>query len=142
MADICVINSDVFFLKRRQVCYEKLSNLVRGTFSPNVVVGNDLQLDKDGSGKSSSLLEPSSISSYQNSILIGTKSGKLKVVSKVSSIADFIENTFHVGVEGFGLHMKAEKRNESSNLETCEDAHKKLSDYFDELTLNIKRSFH
>ena len=142
LADVCVINSDVFFLKRRQVCYEKLSNLVRGTFSPNVVVGNDLQLDKDGSGKSSSLLEPSSISSYQNSILIGTKSGKLKVVSKVSSIADFIENTFHVGVEGFGLHMKAEKRNESSNLETCEDAHKKLSDYFDELTLNIKRSFH
>ena len=94
----------------------------------------------DGSGLSSSFQKPSTITSYQNSLLVGTGEGKIKVLSKIESIADFFDNSFEAGVKGFGLHKKNEKVDQT-DLEVAKNSHQKMSIYFDKCTDKIKSSF-
>jgi hypothetical protein len=77
LVDFCEINNKFFFVQKRQVWFETAENLLRGSFFPVLVAGSGAGLNKDGSGRSSSFLDLLSISNYQNSILIGTKSGNV-----------------------------------------------------------------
>ena len=81
------------------------------------------------------------IASYQNSTIIGTGSGKVKVISDVCTIADFLENTFGQGVKGFGLHKKDGERNTSANLDSCRIAHDFIGNYLERSVDNIRSSF-
>ena len=141
ITDICDIDNSFFFIRENQIQTENLENFVRGIFNPVLVAGSGAEMDKDGSGKSSSFLETLSISSYQKSIIIGTESGKVKIISDVNDIADFLSNTFDVGVEGFGLHKKAGKGNVDADLDSCQVAHNKMGIYLEKVTTKIKDSF-
>ena len=125
-----------------QVWCEKIENLKKGILSPKLVAGNGQRLDKDGSGRSSSFLGVSSISNYQNTIIVGTEAGKVKLISEIASVADFIENTFKVGVEGFGLQKKAGQRQSIADLDSCRVAHEQLAAYLEKLVEKVKSSFH
>ena len=57
------------------------------------------------------------------------------------AIADFLENTFQVGVVGFGLHKKVGDFNENADLDSCRKAHEWMSDHLEKLTEKIKDSF-
>ena len=139
--DMCEINDELFFIQNNQIGSESFENLKKGILNPNILAGSEQRLDKDGSGMSSRFVDPSSISRYQNSITIGTEEGKVKVISDVISIADFLEGTFDVGVEGFGLHKKAGMGNNNADLDSCQAAHEKIGEYLDKLDEKIKLSF-
>ena len=81
-----------------------------------------------------------SIASYQNFLIVGASSGKVKTISDVGSIADFLENTFDVGVKGFGLHKKA-GGGEHADLESSREANVKMFDLLKNLTENIRSRF-
>ena len=81
-----------------------------------------------------------SIASYQNFLTVGASSGKVKTISDVGSIADFLENTFDVGVKGFGLHKKA-GGGEHADLESSREANVKMFDLLKNLTENIRSRF-
>ena len=100
LVDLKAVDDKIFFLQKNQVWFENFENLKNGILSPILVAGNGQRLDKDGSGKSSSFDDVSSISNYQDTIIVGTETGKVKLISDVASIADFLEKTFKVGVEG------------------------------------------
>ena len=128
-------------VQSNQIWSVSFDNLARGIFEPVLVAGSGRGVEKDGSGKSSSFLNPSCISNYQKSIIVGTGAGQVKIISEVLEVAEFLENTFVIGVEGFGLHKKAGKINENANLETCQVAHEKMGNYLEKVTENIKDNF-
>ena len=141
LVDLKAVDDKIFFLQKNQVWFENFENLKNGILSPILVAGNGQRLDKDGSGKSSSFDDVSSISNYQDTIIVGTETGKVKLISDVASIADFLEKTFNVGVEGFGLHKKAGQRNTDADLDSCGLAHEHLGEYLKKLVENIRASF-
>ena len=124
-----------------QVWSESLENMMKGEWNPVHIAGSGKGTSKDGSGRSSRLGGATVIASYQNSTIIGTGSGKVKVISDVGAIADFLDNTFGQGVEGFGLHKKDGERNLSANLDSCRIAHEIIGNYLERSVDNIKGSF-
>ena len=90
LVDLKAVDDKIFFLQKNQVWCENFENLKIRILSPILVAGNGQRLDKDGSGKSSSFDDVSSISNYQDTIIVGTETGKVKLISDVASIADFL----------------------------------------------------
>ena len=122
---MCIIEGEVTFLKDNdQVWKESIKNLREGMFDADHIAGSGTGPSKDGSGRSSRLGGSSAIAGYQNSIIIGTGSGKVKVISDIHTIADFLEITFSQGVKGFGLHKKDEERNSNADMGSSRLAHK------------------
>ena len=124
-----------------QVWRESLDNMMKGKWNAVHIAGSGKGTSKDGSGRSSRLGGVTVIASYQNSTIIGTGSGKVKVISDVCTIADFLENTFGQGVKGFGLHKKDGERNTSANLDSCRIAHDFIGNYLERSVDNIRSSF-
>ena len=135
IADACIDGKELLFVQSNKVWSESLDNLKQSIINLKCIAGSGKTVDKDGSGLSSSFALTASISKYQNSILVGSGNGKVRIISKVRAIGDFLENTFGVGVVGFGLHKKKGSCNENHDLDSCRNAHKEMSDYFDKLTI-------
>ena len=68
-------DKNVYLMKRNQICLETVDDIKKGLFRQNVLAGNGEGFDKDGSGKTSSFSNLSSIGSYINSVIIGTAGG-------------------------------------------------------------------
>ena len=66
------------------------------------------------------------------------KEEKLKFISEIVSVTDFLENTFAEGVKGFGLHKKSEGRDDLADLDSCKAAHEKMGEYLRNILKNIK----
>jgi len=130
-----------FLQDEDQVWEESLDNMMNGECNAVHIAGGGKGSSKDGSGRSSRLGGATVIASYQNSTLIGTSSGKIKVITDVATIADFLENTFDKGVKGFGLHKKDGERNAAADLDSCIGAHNSIGKYLENSVTNIKCSF-
>ena len=138
--EIVCIEESVIVIQEGKIKSEKVSNIRTGIFNPNIIVESDKSFDRDGSGKSSSIYKPSCVTNYQNSVLVGSETGKIKVLSNIESIVDFFQNTFKPAVEGFGLHKKNQKVNQT-NLELACKSHQAISSYLDKCEENIKTKF-
>ena len=100
LTDVCCISDTIVYTQDNKVLSENLASLKQNISVPKVVAGCGQNSDKDGSGQSCSFAGLTSVTSYQNSLVVGTSSGKVKIISGVGDIADFLENTFDVGVKG------------------------------------------
>ena len=140
LTDVCCISDTIVYIQDNKVCSENLENLKNNVSVPKVLAGSGSNVDKDGSGLSSSFAGLTSIASYQNSIIVGASSGKVKTISDVGAIADFFENTFDVGVKGFGLHKKAGGR-QPADLESSKEAHERMFEFLKKLTEDIRTRF-
>ena len=111
--DICSVGNAVVFLHDGSVSVDTLSSLEDGKFEPGVLVGAVKSSRADGSGNTSSVKNATCLASYQKSILVGTKDGRVKIISLLKPIAEFYNQTFLPAVRGFGLHKKNQKGSEA-----------------------------
>ena len=65
LTDICEVGSKCLFFQSNQIWSVSFDNLARGIFESTLVAGSGRGVEKDGSGRSSSFLDPSCISNYQ-----------------------------------------------------------------------------
>ena len=141
VVSMCVKEEKLAFLQEDKVWEESMQNLKKGIFNAKHVARSGKGPSKDGSGRSSRLGGSTALACYQKSLLIGTTSGKVKVISDIHSIADFLESTFSQGVRGFGLHKKNGERNAGADLDSCKSAHESIGDYLEKTIDNIRDSF-
>ena len=140
LTDVCCISDTIVYTQDNKVLSENLASLKQNISVPEVVAGSGQNSDKDGSGQSCSFAGLTSVTSYQNSLVVGTSLGKVKIISGFGDIADFLENTFDVGVKGFGLHKKAGGK-KAADLESSRRAHEKMFEFLKKLEENIRTRF-
>ena len=80
--DIICKDNQMIYLQNNEVKCELIENLKTDHLDPVTIVGCDSSHKRDGSGLSSCLGKPSSVTFYQNSILVGSEDGKVVVVSE------------------------------------------------------------
>ena len=138
--DICSVGNLVLFLHNGSVSVDTLSTLEEGKVELGVLVGAVKSSREDGSGSTSSVKNATCLAAYQKSLLVGTKDGRVKIISQIKPIAEYYDNTFLPAVRGFGLHKKNQEGSEAS-LESARDGYVQVSEYIAKSEANIREAF-